>query len=164
MKIYAIFERPGGALDDPGRGVIFVKQGFCWPALFWPLIWALYHRMWAIAGIYLGVSLGVGLLGEMLGAQQPLAVIVALCFTLVVAIEANQIRGAHLLRKGYRQVATAAADKLARAEQRYFSERLRDPLPEPPPDRGREAANRLGEGPPNTGWGFLTPDAPAARR
>lgn len=160
MKIYAIFERPGGALDDPGNGVIFVKQGFCWPALLWPLIWSLYHRMWAIAGVYLGVSLTVGLIGEMLGAQHPLALIVALCFALLVAFEANGIRGLHLLRQGYQQVATVAAEELVQAEQRYFSERLRDPFPPPFPDRGREAVQRPGGGPSSSGWGFLTPDTP----
>ena len=157
MKIYSVFERPGGSgaaqLADPGRGVIFVKEGFCWPALLWPMLWALYHRMWLVTAIYIVISVLIGGLGEWLGGGHPLALIAALSFSLIAASEANRIRGWHLARQGYAQLASVAADNLALAEMRYFDERLR-PQQETVARPAPHGPIRL----PRADWGFMVPD------
>lgn len=159
MQIFSVFEPSGVSADDsaklsdPGRGVIFVKEGFCWPALLFPLVWVLYHRMWRIAGLYLLLSIGIGAMSGLLGAQHPAAMALALGFALIAAFEANRIRCLELERRGYQQVASVAADDLAKAEQRYFGERLQAHPVAPTP--APQAILRA----PNTGWGFLTPDA-----
>jgi len=156
MQIYSVFERPGGGaaqLADPGRGVIFVKEGFCWPALLWPMLWALYHRMWLVSAIYIAISVVIGGLGEWLGAEHPLAVIAALSFALIAATESNRIRGWHLVRQGYHQVASVAANTLALAEMRYFGDRLQPPAANPAPGPVLGPI-RL----PRADWGFMVPD------
>lgn len=159
MRIYAIFEPGRGPvqLDDP-RSVVFLKQGFSWPALFAPLLWMLYHRMWLASAGYIILSAGVALLGQLLGADEAPAAIIGLGFGLIVAWEAAALRRQALLRAGYQEVATVAAKSLPLAEARYFAERMSQPpmqpqaaVPAPTPGYDRRRTQ--------TGWGFAAPDA-----
>lgn len=154
MRIYSIFEPATGParLDDP-RSVIFLKEGFCWPALFVPLLWMLYHRMWLVAAGYIGLSIAAGGLGQLLGSQQASAAAVGLGFGLIVAFEANGLRRWCLQRAGYRQVATVAADNLPLAEARYFAGR--PALAAPPPSALAPGLERRRT---PAGWGFMAPD------
>ncbi|MEQ1889033.1 MAG: DUF2628 domain-containing protein [Alphaproteobacteria bacterium] len=158
MQIYSIFEPAAGPvrLDDP-RSVIFLKEGFCWPALFAPLLWMLYHRMWLAAAGYVGLSAMVALLGGMLGSQEAPAALIGVGFGLIVAFEAHGLRRWQLLRNGYRQVATVASPDLPLAEARYFTNRPALPPVQttaqpsvfaPVPERRQTAA----------GWGFMASD------
>ncbi len=157
MQIYSIFEPASGLvrLDDP-RSVIFLKEGFSWPALWIPFVWLLYHRMWLLVAAYFGVSVVVALLGQWLGSDGAPAAIIGLGSGLLVACEANGLRRWHLSRSGYRQVATIAAKNLPQAEARYFSGRpvtpasaLASPAVFTPGLERRQAS---------TGWGFMAPD------
>lgn len=123
MRIYTVFDHADGSSDptDPGKGVIFVKEGFCWPALFFPIIWMIYHRMWLVTGGYLLASFLVTLGSQALLAEPVYGQLVMLGFSLLVACEANELRRWHLREKGFVHRATIAAENLARAEQRYFA-------------------------------------------
>lgn len=158
MQIYSILEPARGPVrpDDP-RSVIFLKEGFCWPALFVPLLWMLYHRMWLVAGAYIGMSALVALLGQLLGTQETPAAIIGLGFGLIIAFEAAGIRRWHLLRNGYRQVASVAAKNLPLAEARYFAEKPEANTPGLPLRQSASAASEKQRA--VTGWGFMAPDA-----
>jgi len=159
MQIFSILEPAHGPVrhDDP-QSVIFLKEGFCWPALFVPLLWMLYHRMWLVAAGYIGLSGLVALLGQWLGAQETPAAIIGLGFGLIIACEAAGIRRWHLQRTGYRQVASVAAKNLPLAEARYFAEKPEGATPAPPaPARGFVPGFEKQRA--VTGWGFMAPDA-----
>ncbi len=49
--IYTVHVRGRGRADDD---VVLVKDGFSWPAFFFSLIWALWHRLWFFALIMRG--------------------------------------------------------------------------------------------------------------
>jgi len=156
MRIYSIFEPASGPArpDDP-RSVIFLKEGFSWPALLVPLLWLLYHRMWMLAGAYFGLSAALALLGQWLDPQGVAATILGLSSGLMVACEANGLRRWHLSRSGYREVASIAAPNLAEAELRYFSARP-DATPAPAaPVRVTPGTERRRT---SVGWGFMAPD------
>ena len=119
--------------------MVFVKEGFCWPALFFPIIWMLYHRMWLVTGGYLLASVVVTLGSQALLAEPAYGQIVMLGFSLLIAWEANELRRWHLREKGFVHRATIAAENLPQAEQRYFSNRRPgaasgDPGAAAPPD------------------------------
>lgn len=161
MRIYSIFEpatRPARP-DDP-RCVIFLKEGFCWPALFVPLLWMLYHRMWLVTAGYILLSMAVGMIGQILGSQEAPAAVIGLGFGLIVAFEANGLRRWYLQRAGFRQVATVAADNLPKAEARYFAGRPAAPPAVSqvqtvvPPSAFLSGFERRQ---PSAGWGFLAP-------
>ena len=58
MALYTVFApppEPGETAPDPVR-FVFVKDGFCWPALFIPELWLLFRRMWLVFVLYLAAS------------------------------------------------------------------------------------------------------------
>ncbi|MDO9460540.1 MAG: DUF2628 domain-containing protein [Alphaproteobacteria bacterium] len=158
MQIYSIFEPATGAarLDDP-RSVIFLKERFCWPALFVPLLWMLYHRMWLVTAGYIALSVAVGMIGQILGSQEAPAAVIGLGFGLIVAFEANGLRRWYLQRSGFRQVATVAADTLPQAEARYFVGRPAVPQVQTVAPRSAFVSD-FERRHPSTGWGFMAPD------
>ena len=48
MTVYSVYEPPTEApnLTERADRLAFVKEGFSWPALFVPLLWLIYYRMW----------------------------------------------------------------------------------------------------------------------
>lgn len=155
MRIYTIFEprdrRPDP--EDPGKGVIFVKEGFCWPALFIPFLWMLYHRMWFVAAGYVVASLIVALVGQLLPLSDVVSELIVLGFGFVVALEGNDLRRWHLGNKGYTHVATVAAPDLDLAEHRYFANRRDAEGVSTTPAQAPVARDM------NEPWGFMLPDA-----
>ena len=54
MTTYSIYARP----DDRGAAdAIFLPDGFSWRAFVFTWIWALWNRMWIVAGLALSVML-----------------------------------------------------------------------------------------------------------
>lgn len=160
MQIYAIFEpvRGPARLDDP-RSVVFLKQGFCWPALFAPLVWMLYHRLWLVSAGYVVLSAAVALLGQYAGANGASAAIIGLGFGLIVAWEANGLRRRALERAGFREVAIVAAKNLPLAETRYFAGRTASPAAAQDQGPAPARAPGLDQRRTGKGWGFAAPDA-----
>ncbi|MSP44247.1 MAG: DUF2628 domain-containing protein [Alphaproteobacteria bacterium] len=161
MQIYSIFEpvRGPARLDDP-RSVVFLKQGFCWPALFVPLVWMLYHRLWLVTGGYVALSAAAALLGQYAGANDAPAGIIGLGFGLLVAWEANGLRRRSLERAGFREVAIVADKNLPLAEARYFAERAASlPAAQDQAAAAPARAPGLDQRRSGTGWGFAAPDA-----
>ena len=61
MRMYEVLERT----VDPRKGAagdfVLVKEGFCWPALLFGPLWALYHRMWVVAAGLVSVGVIIAL-------------------------------------------------------------------------------------------------------
>ncbi len=127
MQIYTVHERPGGAPDNPD--VVLVKEGFCWPALFVPLLWGLYHRLWLGLLAYLAGLALVGGLGAALGLGEPAQGLLGLVYALLVAASANDWRRWTLKRRGYRMTGVVAGNRLEEAERRLFGRWSFDPAP-----------------------------------
>ena len=62
MTLYSVYEPPSEAqdLEDRADSLVFVKEGFSWPALFVPGFWLLYRRMWLELVLFLGLFLVLG--------------------------------------------------------------------------------------------------------
>jgi hypothetical protein len=134
VTLYSVYQPPGEAddVEDRANSLVFVKEGFSWPALLVPGLWLLYRRMWLELVVFLGLFL---VLGWVFGPSDPGKTAFGwLSFALVVlfAFEANDLRRAALERKGYRQMGTAAGPDREAAELAFFRSWL--PLQE----RGRQ--------------------------
>ena len=73
MPVYTVFAPPqgsGAAEPDPLR-FVFVKDGFCWPALFIPELWLLFRRMWLVLVVYVALSVVVSIVGARIGGPLP---------------------------------------------------------------------------------------------
>ena len=58
MRLYPLHLpaiKPGRVLPDGCRlhhqmaDMVPIKEGFCWPALFFSLFWSIWHRLWLVA-------------------------------------------------------------------------------------------------------------------
>jgi hypothetical protein len=139
MTIYTVHAPPAGSkgAGDPTR-FVFIKEGFCWPALFFPGLWILVRRLWLVLLGFLIVALGLGRLGEALGGPLP-GLILALAW-LLFAIEANGLRRWTLERNGWRLIGVAEGGRMREAERRFFATWIGSgaklpapPAPQPPP-------------------------------
>jgi hypothetical protein len=120
MAVYTVLEgKPSGDVARDAERVIFVREGFAWVALFVPLLWLLWHRLWLVAlgWLILAVALQAG--AAALGGPMPF--IAALAFNVAFALEANALRRWTLERRGYRFVGVAAGANRDECERRFFA-------------------------------------------
>lgn len=121
MTVYTV--HASAAEDDVGHidpnDVVVVKEGFCWPALFFAVIWMIVRRMWIVLIAYLIVAAILSLLDRWLpGATLP---VLTMAGAFWFALEANQLRRWTLERRGYRLVAVVEARDRLEAERRFFA-------------------------------------------
>jgi len=151
VTVYSVYEPPTEApnLTERADRLAFVKEGFSWPALFVPLLWLIYYRMWIefilLAVVYIALQLAFGTTSQ----GQTLAGWASLAIAVLFAFEANDLRTLSLERRGYRLAGVASGHGRTEAERSFF----RGWLPQQAkaavraPERGAEP-RREGEAPP----------------
>lgn len=142
MTVYSIYEPRQSAPDLATRAdaLVFVKEGFSWPALFVPALWLIYQRMWIELGMLLAL---LALVGWAFGSAESgslLLNIVSFGLVTMFAFEANDLLGNALERRGYRYAGAAFGEDLQDAELSFFRGWLpeqqhseRSPKPRPTP-------------------------------
>jgi hypothetical protein len=133
MPLYTVFAPPvrsGEAAPDP-LGFVFVKDSFCWPALFIPVLWLLYRRLWFWLVVYVAVALGLGALEENFGGPLPGIAMVLAHF--LFALEGNSLRRRKLVARGYSFVGVVEGRRRD-VELRFFSQYEPPILPVAPPE------------------------------
>ncbi|HZP20800.1 MAG TPA: DUF2628 domain-containing protein [Bauldia sp.] len=118
MPLYTVLAPRGTeARPDPLR-LVFVKEGFCWPALFLPGPWLVFRRMWLVLALYVAVLVLLAVASRNIGGEIPLTIWVLL--RLLFALEGNGLRRWTLEGAGYRLIGIASGGRLVEAELRYF--------------------------------------------
>ncbi|MBC8241604.1 MAG: DUF2628 domain-containing protein [Alphaproteobacteria bacterium] len=129
MRLYTVQYRPfaancgngGGEALDPD--VVLIKEGFCWPALFAPLLWLLYRRQfWGLLA-YLVLSAILSAVFYGVGLDYITVSLLILMLSLAVAAQANDWRRWRLGAGGYNLVSVVAAGSLREAETIFFHTR-----------------------------------------
>jgi hypothetical protein len=121
MTIYNVLAPPavaGSAGPDP-QAFVFVKEGFCWPALYMAPIWLLWRRLWLVFVLYVAAAIGVVLVADRLAG--PITWLIVILFGFLFALEANNLRRWTIERRGYRPVGVVSGDNAREAEFRYFA-------------------------------------------
>ena len=133
MTIYTVLAPPaktGLAGPDPD-GFVFVKEGFCWPALYMTAPWLVWRRMWlGLVGYLVAAVVIISLVEWMDG---PIVWLIHVLFGFLVALEANNLRRWTLERRGYRLIGVVSGDKVREAEFRFFVGWSTSPTPRPAP-------------------------------
>ena len=114
MKAFTIHARP----DDPPERFTFVKDGFSWPALFVPVLWILWHRLWLTLLFGVAFVMVVAWTGRLAG--EDMAAWVAILGTLLFALEANNIRRLSLESRGFDEMGFSSGRDLDEAELHFF--------------------------------------------
>jgi hypothetical protein len=123
MLTYTAHRRVELLLDDDGGGVVFVKDGFSWPAFFIPFVWMIWHRLWLALVAYIVVAVGLAGIGYLSGFPDGLATMLGLLINLFFGLEGNNFRRRSLARRGYNEVADIVASDREEAAWRYFAVR-----------------------------------------
>jgi Protein of unknown function (DUF2628) len=135
VTLYSVYEPPGEALDPEERAetLVFVKEGFSWPALLVPGLWLLYQRMWLELILFVALFAVLGWAFDPSDDQgQTLFGWLGVALIVLFAFEANDLRGAALERQGYKQTGTAIGAGRDAAELAFLQTWL------PRQERGRE--------------------------
>jgi hypothetical protein len=119
VKIYTVHEPAGRSASD-GESV-FVREGFCWPALLFGVFWALWHRMWVVSVALLAVSMIAGLAVELAGLTDAMSAVLQAAVQLGAGLFGNDLRRWSLDRAGYVESAVVAAERRDAAEHRYYA-------------------------------------------
>ena len=123
MTVYSVYEPPAAAPDLMQRAdrLAFVKEGFSWPALFVPLLWLIFHRMWieliVLGLVYVVVQVAFGTDTQ----GQTLALWASFAVNVLFAFEANDLWAAALGRRGYRLAGVASGRDRTEAERSFFT-------------------------------------------
>jgi hypothetical protein len=120
MTTYTVHAPPVSATGGASEAdrTIFVKDGFCWPALIIPVIWMLYRRMWIVLCFYALFAVAIELAGRFLGA--PTATALGILGALYLGVEGNTLRRWTLARRGFAERAVVDGRSIAEAEIRFF--------------------------------------------
>ncbi|MEO1160985.1 MAG: DUF2628 domain-containing protein [Pseudomonadota bacterium] len=111
---------------EDAKGVVFIKDGFSWPALFIPFFWMLWHRLWLpLIGYLVAVGLIV-LAGYGFSWPDNLTGSMGLLVNLFVGLEGNNFRRRALTKRGFEEVADIVAGDGEEASYRFFANRLSD--------------------------------------
>jgi hypothetical protein len=122
MAIYTVLApaaRDGETATDPMR-TLFVKEGWCWPGLFIPILWLLFRKMWLIALAYVVVFAALAYIDTRLGG--PVTGFAMLAAHLYLLLEGNELRRWTLTRRGYALAGVVEGRSREEAEIRYFAD------------------------------------------
>jgi hypothetical protein len=116
-KAYTAHVRGRGGAD---RDIVFVKDGFSWPAFFLTGIWALWHRLWFFALIVFAGGIAISLVSELLSLDPLTDAALGLGWAVLVGYEANDARRRALASRGYDVEDIVLGQNLTQAEHRFF--------------------------------------------
>lgn len=127
-----------GRLDDGPERFAFVKDGFSWPALFFPALWILWHRLWlTLLGAVIFV-LVIAWTNRLVGDNA--ATWLAILGVILFAFEANNIRRLSLESRGFDELGGASGVNIEEAEMRFFDKWTRRGAADPVATKGETIA------------------------
>ncbi len=119
MRHYIVLAPPLPASDGAPEALrlVFVKDGFCWPALLITMPWMLYRGLFIEAALYV---LATGMLGAFSEQLGPAAETLIVVIPIALGFLGNDIRRFALRRRGYRFRGAVSGRSRDEAEIRYF--------------------------------------------
>jgi uncharacterized protein DUF2628 len=122
VTVYTVYEPPGEETDLAARAakVAFVKDGFSWPALFVPMLWLIFQRMWLELIVFFVVIFTLPWLFGAGEQARDMAGWATIALTVLFAFEANDLRGWALQRRGYRFAGVTSGRDRVEAERAFF--------------------------------------------
>ena len=118
MRLYTVHILPGD--PDPGETSVLVREGFCWPAFLLSPLWALWHRLWLVAVLFLGVEAAVSGAAYLLDPDPISHGAAILGVAVLIGHFANDLRRWSLDRRGYRLDRVVSGAGHDEALGRYF--------------------------------------------
>lgn len=145
MRLWTVHEprNPASSLERADK-TIFIKDGFSWPGLIFPLPWLLIQRLWLGTLVYVLMAAAAGGIGMFMTEDS--GFLLACLANLYVALEGNDLRRRKLVRQGYAQQASVLAKDRDEAEAIFFAARGTPDVVTPEPPRLRAPTLPRGSG------------------
>ena len=121
MRTYSVFEPPvlPGTPEEDAQSLVFVRHGWSLAALFVPLIWMLFRRLWWVLLAYIVLVIAIQVASYSVPSLFTAGLSVALA--IVIMLEAGQLRLESMAAKGYREIAVVEARNQTEAERIFFT-------------------------------------------
>ena len=122
MRVYTahIHPRRRDADGIADRDIVLVKEGFCWPALFFSVIWAIWKGLWLVALLFLLLQAALSFFFSVFLVGTLTQVVLSLVLAIAIGFFANDLRRWTLSRRGFRDADVVAERNLIAAERRFF--------------------------------------------
>ena len=123
MITCTVHEPPEAPADRIERAetLVFVKEGFAWPAFLLTPFWAIANRLWLVLLGYLAIVVGAELLFMALGIEQSGAVAaMLLALQLWIGLEAAQLKRWTLARSGWQTRGSVNGRDIDECERRFL--------------------------------------------
>lgn len=117
-QIYTVHINP--AQEHAMEKALFVREGFNFAGFFFGILWALYMRMWRVAGLIFLVVTILAIAEDLKLVDNVTLAILQVAFSVIVGFQANDWRRSTLARSGYIMSDVVVSDNKLRAQQRYF--------------------------------------------
>jgi hypothetical protein len=121
MAQYLVFSpNDGGGAAANAERVTFVRDGFSWSAFIFGPLWLLRHRLWLALLGYVAVAAALAAAAIYLRVADDAGAPIAILISLLLGLEAPELRRRSLLRRGWRDCGTVTGEDRFAAEQRFF--------------------------------------------
>lgn len=143
MKTYTVHrhgaggEAPDAALSSPKslglRGhfrrflqgerdaIVLVKEGMSWPAACFTVLWAMWHRLWALGISLVALEVALAVIIDALDPDPVRDAVLIVAFLVLVGSFANDARRRALAARGYGDAGVVLGDSIESAALRYFA-------------------------------------------
>ncbi len=118
MRIYTAHIDPLSPLPD--AGAVLLRDGFNWAAFIIGLFWSLWHRLWWVSALLLGIEFAVAGLATLL-IDPALVIVLRFAVAVFVGASANDWRRWTMRRRGWREVGVVFARDRDAAEHRFLT-------------------------------------------
>ena len=118
MRVYTVH-----LAAPPKPDLVMVREGFSWPAALFAVPWALWHRLWLVALLFLAAQAVLGGLAQALGAGQTDQAALSAGLAAIIGLVANDLRRWTLGRRGFAEAGVVAGSGLEAAEHRFLETR-----------------------------------------
>ena len=124
MPSYSIYEKPGLTAKQAIENAVLVKNQFSYLAFLLPIVWFLVKRLWIPLFAYCALLIPIAYIDASL---PPLAsALFTLLVALLIGLEAADLQGWMLEKKGYQHRYTLFAEDRDHCEERYIRARLEE--------------------------------------
>jgi hypothetical protein len=118
MAWWTAHSKPGAGADD----VVFIREGFSWWALFFPLLWLAFKGMWIVLLLALAAQFLIWSIAEALGFGEAMRIVFSCAINLILAFEGNNLLRWTYERRGFEERGLVHGEDLEEAEYRFFTE------------------------------------------
>jgi len=108
-------------LDDVSDvELVLIKEGFCWLSFFFAVPWALFHRMWWVAGAFAILQISIVIMFKVTALTEAGQGLASFALALVIGFSADELRRNALTRQGYHLEDVVFEQNIDRATQRFL--------------------------------------------